>query len=132
MRKITEKDLRQFGLALGAVLFVFGLIHFLKARVNIFSWFWGTAFVSVALAVLWPAILRPVYFVFVKVAYAIGWVNTRIILILIYYLLVTPIGLVMRLFGKDPLSRGIDRNAESYWAKKELVTATRETLEKQF
>ncbi len=76
--------------------------------------------------------LKNVYAVFLKVAHAIGWFNTRAILIVIYFLFITPIAVVMKLFGKDPLNRKIDRNASTYWAKRPVLKAGKERLERQF
>ena len=48
------------------------------------------------------------------IGYMLGWVNTRIILGLIYYLVFAPLGLSMRLFGKDSMRRRFEPSAESY------------------
>jgi hypothetical protein len=45
---------------------------------------------------------------------ALGWVNTRIILGVVFYGLLTPMGLAMRILGKDPLHRQFDPNSDSY------------------
>jgi hypothetical protein len=46
--------------------------------------------------------------------HALGWINSRILLSLVFYLVVTPIGFAIRLFGRDPMRRGFDREAPSY------------------
>ncbi len=132
MKEIKIKDLRQFGIVLGLILGAFGLIHFLKGHVNAYPWFWGVGAGALVLGVLVPRALKPVFIVFTKVAHGIGWFNTRVILILVYYLLVMPIGLIMRVFKKDPLDRRIDKEAGSYWVKREHAEVTVESLEKQF
>ena len=76
-----------------------------------------------------PVLLKPVYIAWMKLAYLLGWVNTRLILIIIFYLVFTPIGLVMKLFGIDPLERKINRKEKSYWKKMEL---SKPNYEKQF
>jgi saxitoxin biosynthesis operon SxtJ-like protein len=62
-----------------------------------------------------PSFLRPVYVAWMAVAWPIGWTVSHLLLLLVYYLVLTPIGLVMRLFGYDPLNRRFDRSVESYW-----------------
>ena len=62
--------------------------------------------------------LRPVYVGWMKFAFVLGWVNTRLILGLFFYGILTPVGVAMRLFGWDPLTRKIDRTAPSYWVKR--------------
>ena len=76
----------------------------------------GSFFVLGAVA---PAILKPVYVAWMKLAVVLSWINTRIILLILFYLILTPIGLIMRLFGKDVLDFKIKKNRDSYWQKKE-------------
>jgi hypothetical protein len=67
--------------------------------------------------VLYQPMLRPVFLVWMKIAFALGWFNTRLLLSLVYFLLFTPIGLVQRLFGRDAL--GMRRpTAPSLWTPK--------------
>ena len=62
-----------------------------------------------------PGMLRPVYVVWMALALPIGWTISHLLLLVMYYLLITPIGLLMRLFGYDSLERQIDRSAKTYW-----------------
>ena len=54
-------------------------------------------------AILTPAVLVPVYRWWMRLAEILGWINTRIILVIIFFLIVTPLGLLMRLFRRNPL-----------------------------
>lgn len=134
MRKKRDelKDLRQFGIALAGILTVFGAIHFFRRRMILAQWFCGTGAVVMCLELSAPRMLKYVYSVFLKTAHAIGWFNTRVILIIIYFLLVTPIAVMMKIFGKDPLNRKIERNILTYWVKRPVPKALKEQLEKQF
>ena len=132
MKEITKKDLRQFGVGLGVILVILGTIHFFKHNDKTSYVLWGISIFPLISGIFIPNIIRPVYKVFLKVAHAIGWFNTRVILIVLYYLLLTPIGLIMKLFGKDLLNIRIDKKQKSYWIKRQTVRATRETLERQF
>jgi hypothetical protein len=67
-----------------------------------------------------------------KFAFALAWVNTRLILGVFFYLVLTPSGLVMRLLGKDPLRRRIERSAKSYWIRKEPVLFDKSRYENLF
>jgi hypothetical protein len=49
------------------------------------------------------------------VNYPIGWVVTHVVMALIFYLVVTPVGVIMRLTGRDPMEPGFDRTAKTYW-----------------
>jgi hypothetical protein len=62
-----------------------------------------------------PRWVRPVYIVWMLAAFPIGWVMSHVLMGAIFYLVVTPIGLVMRACGRDPMQRKFDREATSYW-----------------
>ena len=126
------KDLKQFGSALTGILMVFGVVNFLKGRASWYPWFFSLSGAMILLVLIAPRRIKPIFIIFTKVAHAIGWVNTRVILALIYFIFVTPIAIVMRIFGKDPLDRSIDKNEMSYWAKREAAKPAKEKLEKQF
>lgn len=61
-----------------------------------------------------------------------GWFNTRLILIITYYFVLTPIGLLAKLFKKDFLNLKIEREAQSYWIKKVQLIQGKERYEKTF
>ena len=67
-----------------------------------------------------------------KFAFVLGWINTRLILGIFFYLILTPVGLIMRLFGRDPLHRKLDRKATTYWEKRGSVEFKRERYERLF
>lgn len=108
-------ELRNFGLLCGSLIgLLFGAL---------LPWIWDYAYpvwpwVIGAILALWglaaPASLAPVYRGWMKFGSAIGWVNTRLILGAVFYVLITPMGLVMRLFGRDAMLRRFDRRALSY------------------
>lgn len=126
------KDLRQFGIVLAAMLIIFGLIYFFNGRGAWYPWFFGLGLIVFCMTIIMPKSLRKTYSVFTKVAYAIGWFNTRIILVLIYYCILSPIAFLMKIFGKDLLKRNIDKSVSSYWVTRQQVKSIKEQLEKQF
>jgi multisubunit Na+/H+ antiporter MnhG subunit len=66
-----------------------------------------------ALAV--PIVVKPVFILFLYIAHVLGWVMTRVILSVLFYLVITPIGLILKLFGKKFLDMKFFREKESYW-----------------
>jgi len=72
-----------------------------------------------ALAYLLPGTLRPVYLVWMSIALVLGHLMTRVLLTLVFFLVVTPIGVIMRSIGKDPLKRTPDRSLGTYWLKRD-------------
>lgn len=65
-----------------------------------------------------PRVLRPFYLVWMRFASILGWINTRLVLTAFFFLVLTPIGLVLRMMGKDLLDKSIDRRVRSYWVKR--------------
>ena len=112
---VTRKDLRQFGLLMGAFLPLFvGLLipYIWDLSFPIWPFVVGAIFALVGLA--FPLGLQPIYKIWMKFAAVLGWINSRILLGLIFYLTVTPIALLMKLFAKDPMSRKLESEADSY------------------
>ncbi len=57
----------------------------------------------------------PIYLGWIYLAFPIGWTVSHLLLLVAYYLVLTPSGLLMRLAGRDPMRRGIDTQADSYF-----------------
>jgi hypothetical protein len=114
--KPSKKELRTFGLCALAFLAIVGWIVFRRsgsAPVGA-----SIAGIGLALAVLGfavPQVLRPVWVVLMVINYPIGWVITHVVMAIIFYLVVTPVGIIMRLTGRDPMERAFDRTAKTYW-----------------
>jgi hypothetical protein len=112
----TKKELRTFGLCALAFLCVVGWI--VGRRTDSITNGVTIATIGLVLAVLGfalPRALRPIWIVLMVVNYPIGWVVTHVIMALIFYLVVTPVGVIMRLTGRDPMERAFDRSAKTYW-----------------
>jgi Kef-type K+ transport system membrane component KefB len=77
-------------------------------------WPWLIAAVLALWGLLHSASLRPVYRVWMRVALLLGKVNSVLLLGIIFMLVISPAGVIMRLFGYDPLKRGFDMKTESY------------------
>jgi len=113
---LDNAGLRKFGLTTGAIIvvlfaFFFPWVFDMSAMPR---WPWIIAGLLWVPALFIPKALRPVYTTWMKIGHGIGWVNTRIILGLLFYVFVLPMGLIMRLFGKDPMARKTDKSASSY------------------
>lgn len=75
--------------------------------------------------------LKFIYGYWMKFAHVLGWVNTRIILSIVYFFIFTPLALIFRLMGKDPLGRHFEA-VDSYWAKREAKTFKPDDYRRQF
>lgn len=114
--QLDNQGLRKFGLTTGAIVIVLFalLLPWIFGASSMPYWPWIIAILLWLPALVCPHLLNPVYRVWMKIGMALGWVNSRIILGLVYYTLVFPMGVLMRLLGKDPMRRKYDKSAQSY------------------
>jgi len=115
--ELDTKGLRQFGLILGGILCVlFGfLLPWIWSWQSLPNWiFIGLGIAIIIWALLGPDSMRPLYYGWMRIALVIGNTVNSIILAIVFFVVITPMGLFMRMLGKDPLRRKIDKQAKSY------------------
>lgn len=110
----TGKDLRQFGLLVGGVFAVIGFWPVVFRGESPRLWAMMLGSLLMVLGTVAPQSLKQVHYGWMKIGHVLGAINTRIILGIIYYLLITPMGLVMRLVGKDPMHRTLAQGTDTY------------------
>jgi hypothetical protein len=121
----SPRALRSFGLVVGGVFLAIVAFVAWRRGWDVTPVLTGIALgatVLVALALLAPGLLRPAHTVWMALALVLGFVMTRVILTVMYFLVFTPIGLLLRAFGRDPMQRRM--GGESYWIVKEYVDDT--------
>ena len=110
-----RQELRKFGLVTGAIVVVlFGLLLPWVFGFAWPTWPWILAGVLGLWALVHPDSLFVVYKYWMRFGVVAGWINTRIILGIMFYLIFFPTGMIIRLFGKDAMARKWDDKAESY------------------
>lgn len=112
-------------------LVLLGALLFLRHK-SAYRIFLGGGAIFLILGQFLPVVLKPVYRLWMGLAFCLGWINTRAILIVVYYLVVTPIGLAARLLGKDFLNLKLDKSAKTYWHKREADNIPKERYERIF
>jgi hypothetical protein len=110
----AKKELRKFGLGLFVILGLIGGLLLWRGRLAA-PYFLAVSGLSLLLSLAWARGLTPVYRFMMWLAEKLAWFNTRLILILVFYLIFAPIGLVLRIMGRDLLNQEIDPQAETYW-----------------
>jgi len=108
------KQLRDFGLIVGGIFAVIGVWPMVFRASTPRLWALVLAVALVVPALVLPRSLTYVYRVWMAAGEALGWINTRIILSVIFYGLLTPMGIVMRRFGHDPMRRRFEPAATTY------------------
>jgi hypothetical protein len=113
------KQNRKFGYTVAIALLVLALFNiFIKHRHN----WWGAFAVSMILlqfAIIKPVLLNPLRLVWDKIGHVLGTINTYVLLTVFYFLILSPLGIIMRLFGKDILKVKHSAKIGSYWESTE-------------
>jgi len=129
--KCEKSDLRKFGITIGVILLIIAGFLFWKEKES-FQIFLAIGIILFLTAIALPSVLKPVYWIWMIFATILGWIMTRVILSLLFYIIVTPIGLIPRFFGKQFLELRWDKSKESYWNYKNSHRISHKDLEKQF
>ncbi len=112
----NDRQLRQFGIISFAALPLVGWIW--GAGVLVLGVLAGTGLILAVAGVVRPRMLTPLFLGLSVVATPIGMVLGEFAMLLIYFGIFLPIGLVFRLLRRDALQLKIDREANSYWQAK--------------
>ena len=113
--ELDRKGLREFGLVTGAIVAgLFGLFFpwLLEAKIPI--WPWAVAVVLAAWGLIAPDSLRPLYRIWMRFGLLLGRITTPIILGAVFYVVMLPMALVMKILRHDPMSRAFDEKADTY------------------
>jgi hypothetical protein len=127
----NKKVIRQFGILFLFVLATIGGILLYKGMAGGYA-FLGSGVLFFALGMWAPGALRGFYRVWMGIAVVLGYFMSRIILCLLFYLVVTPIGLAMKLMGKDVLDKKWNKKADSYWIKRDKKPVDKKQYEKLY
>jgi hypothetical protein len=127
----SAHELRTFGVTVGGALLVFGAIRSYFHFGNVAIALIGLGSMLGAFGIVFPTALAPLERAWMALAHVLAFINTRIILTVLFYLVFTPIGLIARMV-KDPLNRKLHDGSTSYWIRREPKPADRAIYERQF
>ena len=113
--ELDRKGLREFGLVTGGIIAgLFGLFFPWLIERPFPRWPWVIFGVLAALGLAAPNALRPIYQVWMRFGLLMSKITTPLIMGVVFYLVITPMGLVMRLAGKDSMARQLQQQSPSY------------------
>lgn len=127
----VKREWRRFGIALGIILAGIATVLLIKGK-STYLYFYGGGLFFVLAGLAVPIIVKPVYILFLYIGHALGFVMTRVLLGILYYLVMTPIGLIARLFGKQFLASGFSRGEGGYWIETAGIDNEKENYKNQF
>ena len=129
--KSEKSDLRNFGIIVGIIFLIISGFLFWNEKES-FQIFLVIGIILFLPAIAIPFVLKPVYWIWMIFAIILGWIMTRVILSLLFYVVFTSIGLTLRFFGKQFLELRWDKSKESYWNFRTNEHLQNKNYEKQF
>jgi Saxitoxin biosynthesis operon protein SxtJ len=129
-REQSRKELRTFGLILACGFFFIGIIPVVFRHARPGTVWLSLSGASVLTGFLAPNLLRHVHRVWMILGNILGWINTRIGLSAIFYVVVTPVRLIMNIAGNDPMNRRFDLEMDTYRVPRKAREA--EHMRRQF
>ena len=128
---MTNQQARKTALIVAAVFLLLTAWNFYRQRMTVVAVLGGIALALIIIGLLIPPAARAFHVGWMKLAFVLGYINTRVLLFLLFYLVITPYGLVAKLFGHDPLNRRA-KSKDSYWIPRENSRQAKERFERSF
>jgi hypothetical protein len=129
--KNDKSDFRKFGITIGLFLMILAGFLFWRGKETL-GIFLVSGLVLLVLGLTIPIVLKPIYWIWMTLAVILGWIMTRVILSLLFYIVVTPIGLFSQLSGSKFRNSKWDKSKDTYWNYKAKKQLTHEEYERQF
>ena len=120
-------ELRKFGFNLGLGLNILGCIMFYRHKPH-FVWFPIIGSLALISALLCPKALALLKKILDAIIFSLGWITAKLTLSIAFYLIFTPVALLLKLFDKDLLHQKIDKFARSYWIRHKKSTFSYERM----
>lgn len=117
--EISKVVLRKFGLLVGGVFLLIGVWIYYSSQSLIGIIFLSIGVLLFVFGILLPDLLLRVYKVWMGLAFALGWIVSRVLLIILFYLVITPIGFLARVFRKEFLDLKFRDGKNSYWVSRQ-------------
>ena len=119
---------RNFGLVFSVVFIILGFFPLIKDS-NPNFWLIVISLLFLFFGIFIPNVLKPLNILWFKFGILLGTFVSPIIMLLIFYLIITPIGIIMKIFGKDLLNLKYDKKKNTYWIKRESFN---KSMKRQF
>lgn len=126
-----KREWRKFGIGLGIILSIIATIQLLIGR-ELFPYFYGAGVIILLSAAFAPIFIKPLFIIFSYIGFSIGYIMTKVLLIIFYIAIITPVGVISRIFGKQFLNIIFKNNVDSYWIDKETEIGVQNIYENQF
>jgi len=127
----SPKALRKFGFTFAVIFFL--LTAYLYMTGSSFAYFWLIASLHfLGFSLLATKFLKIPHKVWMAFALVLGNIVSRLILVITFYVVITPINLILKITGKDLLGQKPDKEKDTYWETKQRKVFSKEDFENQF
>lgn len=127
----SDAAVKKTGLTVGVVLILISLLLWYLGKSS-FMYFSISGGLLVIFTLIAIPVLRPFHRLWMMIALLMGFVMSRVILTLLFYIVITPIGLLAKIFGKKFMPLGFDKNANTYWEKRSTTAKQKIDYDRQF
>ena len=124
--RLSPAEGRKFGIQVGLAFLAIAAFVWWRGRTGAAPWLGGIGALLVAAGLVIPGLLGPVYRAWMGLALLLSRVTTPILMAIIYFLVITPIGLLLRALGRDPLAGG------GRWMPRPTGASAPRRMERQF
>lgn len=128
----SKKEWQKFGYGLSVILLLIGTLQMIFGSGYLYIYLYTISSIILLSALAFPIVLKPLFIFFSYFGFGMNWLVTHLILTLVFYLLITPIGLLLKLFGKKLLDVEFPRKGKSYWISREGSSDNIENFKKQY
>lgn len=129
--EVTNAQGRKTALIVACVLLALSAWNFYRHRPTVVIILGSLGVALLLIALLLPSLARRFHILWMRFAVALGYVNSRVLLSLMFYGVFTPYGLLSKIFGRDPLNRR-GRGKDTYWIERKRTRQTKEQFERLF
>ena len=126
----SQTDLKKFGITLGLIFGVLGGLGCWHHKEPAAAWLLAAAF-FMGFGCAAPGFLKPIQKSWMALALALGWFMSRVILCVLFYLVLTPIALILRLTGRDLLQAKWGEKRDTFWTNRD-INDEKSSYEKQY
>ena len=112
LSQIEIKKIRRNAIIGGIILFIIATLHLIKGHTGFYRFLYSLSCFLFIVGGFFPQRFK-------QIADVVGQVITKFLLSIIFFIIITPIGVIMRVLGKDTLDKNIDKEKESYWVSRD-------------
>ena len=126
-----KSDIQKFGYTIATILLIVAGFIFFEGKES-YQYLIVISSIFFCFGLITPILLKPLYIIWMVLAVILGWFMSRLTLIILFYFILTPIGLVGKLFGQNFLGNNFNSSAKSYWNLRDSKSEINQYFEKQF